>query len=375
MVEPVAHKQKRIPRQFFVSREKEYLIDNLSMLVSSGMSIPDVLSSIRSELRSRGMKLLVGELKQQVESGTPLWRALDSTRLFPEHTIALIRIGEEAGKLASNLRAVALQEQKERKFRSRIRAALLYPVFVMFLTVLIGLGVAWFVLPRLSQVFEQINVELPLITILLIRVGDFLGDYGLYVVPASVILLTTLFYFIFVFKRTRWIGQGALLRLPGIRTLVLNVELSRFGFLLGTLLKAGLPIVDAIESLQKATISPGYRAFYGHLAKSVGEGGTFKGSFETFKGSRRLIPTPMQQLIIAGERSGRLDSSLIAVGEIYEVKTEAASQNVAVILEPLLLVVVWFGVLVVALAVILPIYGLLGGLNEATNSTPPSITP
>ncbi len=95
----------------------------------------------------------------------------------------------------------------------------------------------------------------------------------------------------------------------------------------------------------------------------IEEGNSFEKAFAAIPGSRGKIPLPIQQMIIAGEQSGGLSKALIAVGENYEAKSEITSKNLSVILEPILLVIVWVGVVFVALAVILPIYSLIGGIN------------
>lgn len=95
----------------------------------------------------------------------------------------------------------------------------------------------------------------------------------------------------------------------------------------------------------------------------IEEGNSFEKAFHSISRSRSYIPLPIQQMIIAGEQSGGLSKSLITIGENYESKSEITSKNLSVILEPLLLVIVWVGVVFVALAVILPIYSLIGGIN------------
>ena len=242
----------------------------------------------------------------------------------------------------------------------------MYPVFVLSLTVIIGVGIAWFILPKLATVFAQLKIKLPLITEILINMGTFLGEYGSYVVPAGILVMAVLFFLIFTFSKTKFIGQFILFSSPGIKDLIKEVEVARFGYLLGTLLEAGLPITQALDSLAGATeISP-YRKLYLHLRDSVGDGNSIQKSFLAFKHINRLIPAPIQQLVVAGEQSGTLSVSLLKIGQIYETKSDTTTKNLTVILEPILLVIVWLGVVAVALAVILPIYNLIGGFNASS---------
>ena len=350
------------------NKERDYLVENMSMLVAGGMTVLAALDAIEGEMRSRGMKRIIAVLREEIENGSPLWRALEKTRAFKDHTISLIRIGEESGKLSQNLQLVADQEEQDRSFRSKIRSAMLYPVFVLVLTFLVGSLIAWFILPRLATVFSQLDAELPTITKWLIAGGQFMGEWGHVALPAAALFLVLLIYFLFYFKPTRFIGQSLLLAFPGVSRLIREVELSRFGYLLGTLLEAGVPVTQALNSLSQAATFPHYRRLYEHLRDRIGEGYSFQSSFKSYKKSKKLVPVPIQQLIVVAEQSGNLSPTLLKISENYAAKTEDTTKNLTVILEPILLVVVWLGVLAVAVAVILPIYSLVGGLDANNQS-------
>lgn len=346
-----------------LSKDRDYFIENLSLLVSSGMPIAGALDSIATEVRSRRMKAILASIRQDIEDGSLMWKALAKTGLFKDHTLSLIRLGEESGKLVENLKVIEIEEEKERLFRSRLRSAMMYPVFVLGVTGVVGIGIGWFILPKLALVFSQLKLQLPLITKLLIGAGTFLGQYGKYVVPCAIILIAALIYFLFFWPKTKAAGQALYFHTPGVKQLVKEVEIARFGYLLGTLLQAGLPVTQALNSLASAAEFSRYRKLYKHLATSVEDGNSFAKSFASFDHANRLIPAPIQQLIVAGEQSGNLPGTLLKIGENFEAKADIATKNLTVILEPILLVIVWLGVVAVALAVILPIYHLVGSLN------------
>lgn len=358
--------------RFTIGKEREYFVENLSMLVASGMSITTALHGLESDVKSRGLKNIILHLADEIDGGSSLWRALDDTKLFPEYSISLIRVGEESGRLSENLRLVAEQESKDRVLKSKISSAMMYPALVLGLTVVIGAGIAWFILPRLSTVFDQLQLELPLITQILIKVGNFLGEYGKIVVPAFLFGILLIGYIVFSFKPTKFIGEFILFHFPGVKDLLREVELARFGYLLGTLLNAGLPVTQALESLENATVFRRYKKFYQQLRLNIADGNSFQTSFENIKKIKHLIPSPVQQLIVAGEQSGSLAETLLRVSTSYEQKTENTTKNLSVILEPIMLVIVWLGVVSVALAVILPIYNLIGGLTGGPSVNTPA---
>ncbi len=350
---------------FSVSEEeRDYAVENLALLVSSGTGILSALEAIESELRSRRIKDAFAGLKDDVENGVSLWRALKNTGLFPAHVVSLVKIGEESGRLSETLKTVVDQRQKERVFRAKVRSAMMYPVFVLVMALFIGSAVALFVLPRLALVFSQLKLEPPLITKALIAAGKFLAAYGLTAIPFFLGISAIAVYFAFVFPKTKFAGQALLLKLPAIKKILKEIELARMGYVLGTLLEAGLPIVDALNSLSETASLRPYEKFYVFLRDGAREGNSFRRSFALYSGGINLVPAPIRQMIVAGEQSGRLPETFLKIGEIFENKTETSAKNLTVILEPLLLVVVWAGVVAIALAIILPIYDLISGFGQ-----------
>lgn len=349
---------------FGLSKERDQFIENLSMLVLSGMPIMGALSAITRDTKNPQMKKILENILVELEAGSPLWKSFDKTNLFKGYTISLLRIGEESGKFAENLKVVSLEQEKERNLKSKVKSALMYPVFVLVLVVVIGLGISWFILPKLAKIFADLKLDLPLITKILIGFGLFLQKNGLWVVPLGIFVSVSIFYIVFFNPKTKFIGESIIYSIPGINTLMMEVEVARFGYLLGTLLDAGLPINRAIDSLIGASDSLRYKKFYTHLKDSIDMGNSFQKSFVAYPKMEKIIPQPMQQLVFSGEQSGNLNKTLLKIGQVLEEKSDTTTKNLTIIMEPILLVIVWAGVVVVAFAVILPIYSLVGGINK-----------
>lgn len=343
--------------------EKSILIENLTLLLSSGLNISMALTAIQEEIKSKYLKRIVSNMSRDVDGGSSFWRTARESKLFPESTISLIKIGEETGRLSENLKIIAIQTEKNKEFRSKIKSAMMYPVFVVFLSLVISIGISWFILPNLAVTFSQMDVELPMITQVMIDFGKFLGDYGNIFVPSSIVFLLILIYFTFIFSKTKFIGQSVILATPGLKKLIKEIEISRFGYLLGTLLQAGLPVEQALESLKNSSTFFRYQKFYIFLKTYIEEGNSFQKSFSNYKKINRIIPHAIQQMVVAGEQSGNLSNILIRIGENYNQKTEITTKNLVVMLEPILLIIVWLGVVGVALSIILPIYSLVGGFG------------
>ncbi len=359
---------------FGLGKERDDFLENISMLIAGGVPVFEAIESIKDGTRSKNMKQLLDYMREDIEDGLPIWKSFSKTNLFPDHVISLVRLGEESGKLNENIRTAAIGQEKNRTLQSKIYSAMMYPAFVLSLTVFVGLGIAWLVLPRLTTTFAQMRMELPLITEILIEIGNFLGTYGHYFIPAFLVFLGFIVFVLFYLPRTKFIGQSILFNIPGVGKLVKELEIARFGYLLGTLLGAGIPIRQAMFLLSESTASTRYKRLYKHLERCIEEGDTFKKSFSSFKGVDKLIPRPIQQLVFTGEKSGSLSEVLLNIGRNFEEKTDNTTKNLSVILEPLMLVIVSLGVAFVAVAIILPIYSPIGGIETRQQAVDVAVT-
>jgi type II secretory pathway component PulF len=344
--------------------ETYYVLENLAILLSSGTDILSALGTIKESMPAAWIRQKIDALIGNIDSGLPFWRALALTKLLPARMVTLIKIGEEAGRLPENLSLLVMQAQKERLFRSRLQSAMLYPMLVLIITSVVGIGISWFILPRLTKLFSELNVELPIMTRILMFFGNLLDRHGVIVSATLAGLIVALIYIFFVNQKTKVAGQWLVFHIPGIKRLAQEVEIARFGYLFGTLLTAGLPLVDALRSLTEATPFRRYAKLYRHLAATVEEGRTITDAFRVFKNSPELIPLPIQQMFTAAWNSGRMPETSLSIGKIFEEKIEVTTKNISTLLEPILLVIVWLGVVNVALAVIMPIYKLIGNLNN-----------
>jgi len=346
-----------------MARDKEYFLENFTMLMTSGMDVFFALSVIQDGTQSRGLKKILARMQDDVDSGLPLWKALKKTHILSSHAVALIHIGEESGRLAENLNIISAQQKKERHFQNTVRSAMLYPILILTVACIVVLGIMWFILPHLASVFSQLKIQLPLITRLLLGSGIFLQNYGVLALPLIGGGIAIIIFFLFFFSKTKYIGQTIIFFIPGIKRIIQEVELSRLGSTLGILLSAGLPIVDALYALTDSTSFSLYKKFYRHAAVCVKDGASLQESMKTYRVSTQLIPYSVQSIIATGEKTGKLTNALVLIGSTYEEKSATSSKDISSLIEPVLLIVIWLGVLFVALAVILPVYRVIGGIQ------------
>jgi len=346
------------------AKDRAFFLENLSTLIKSGMPMTATLEAIQKEARSPKMKAVVAKIQVEIDSGASFTDALGKYNFLPAYSMSLIKAGEKSARFAENLQVIVEQQTKDAIFASKLKGAMMYPVIVLVVGVVIGVGLSYFVFPKLITVFEGMGVELPFATRMLIAIGKFISKNGAVVIPLFLLGFLSMMYFLFLYPKTKFIGQRIIMRLPGFHQIVFESEMARFGYLLGTLFGAGLPILASLEALKESSTYQDYRNLYAHLEHGIEEGYTFEEGFATFKNSEILIPPSVQQIITTGEKSGNLSKALQNIGTVYETKIEITSKNLSTLLEPIMLVVIFGGVMVLALSVLQPVYGLLSGLDR-----------
>ena len=346
----------------FLGSEKDYFAENLSMLLSAGIGVSAAIAIMIEGSSNHAYKKVLTVISLDLDDGNSLWKTLEGRGIFNHSYIYMTKVGEESGRLSENLAIIADQEKKSKSFRSKLTSALIYPGIILSLTLIIGLAVIWFVIPKMAKIFGDMKIELPLPTRIMISLGNFITDNPLLFLSLIIIVFVS-FILIFFIPGTKKIGQSILFRTPRIKNLFKEVEVARFGYVMYSLAQAGIPLTEALTSIERSTEFSKYKKFYLYLDHSVADGNSLEKSFHKYNGLKHLFPINIQQMIVAGERSGNLVNVLGKISGIYEEKIDTTSKNIAVILEPLLLFIVWLGVLFLALAVIMPIYGLVGGLD------------
>jgi len=340
-------------------RDSVYLFfSELTPLMKAGVPVIEAVESIQEGTSSKRLKKSLTKVSQSIAEGVTLSKALEEEQLLNPRIATLLDIGEKSGNLIENLETIVLQNEKETSFRSAIRSSLLYVVIVLTLALGVGIATPWIILPQLATFFNTFQADLPLVTRILIGVGEFLSNYGIFVFPIFAVMLIIIVYFLFSFPKTRFIGHSILFHLPISSKLIKEAELARFTYLLGTQLQSGISILEALRVMPTTTTYKNYEIFYSELENRISEGFSFSEAIINIKGSKSFLPSSVIQLIRAGERSGTLSEMLIKIGEKYEERVQQTAKTIPTILEPILLVLVGGLVATIALGVVLPIYNL-----------------
>jgi len=167
---------KNLFRSASVSKSKRILLDNLALLLSSGMGITSSLRTILNNSQNKNINKDLEKIINNVESGKTLWESFEEQSFLPKFLISLIKIGEDSGNLSEKIKKTVISLEKDARRKSQLKTALFYPVFVMSLTLIIGIGVSIFVLPKIGDVLVSLDVELPLVTKVMVEIGVFFRE-------------------------------------------------------------------------------------------------------------------------------------------------------------------------------------------------------
>jgi len=334
------------------------------MMLESGVGIIQAFSSIIEQTSKKPLKHAFKEIQKDVAAGHSLSETLALyPGTFPPFFIKMVEAGEKSGTLTNTLNELAKQIEKDYELREKIKTAMLYPSIVLSLTIVIGIGISFFILPRLVTLFESFKVDLPLTTQFLISLGKIIGDWGIWILVgiAGFIIILALLSKASGFKPFR---DSIALNIPVVGKLIRYTTLSRFGFLLSTLLESGVPIDESLDAVQQTILSTPYIKMTKTMQDEIREGKSFKITFKNKKRLMKGFPLLAQQLIVSGEESGKLSNSLKNLANFYEREASSMARRMETILEPILLIFVGIVVTFVALSIITPIYQITGSINN-----------
>jgi len=348
----------KIEKLSLTLNEKIGLISNLSTMLSAGISILEAVDSLLEDSKKNQQKLL-NALRDGLIQGQQIHVSLAQfPRVFDKVTINLIKASEEAGTLDSTLKDLKENIKRESEFNDKIKSALTYPavIFVVFLGVF--LTILLVVIPKISTVFSRLRVELPLPTKIMIGLSNLVTQHTLLIIVS---IFGSIGLVIFLFKTQRRLFISVLIRMPLVSQLVKVIDITRFTRNMHYLLNAGIPITSALE-LTEEVVTRRDVARLIHTSREMVSAG--KRLSEGLKTSKSIMPSIVIKLIEAGEKSGTLDTSLADIAEYLDYQVTNTLRTLTALLEPIMLVLV--GILIggMMLAIIGPIYGLIGQVGN-----------
>jgi len=327
----------------------------LATMMSAGVPLVQAFDIIGHGHDNPRMQDLVLAIKTDIESGTSLTEALRKhPRYFDELVCNLVAAGEQAGVLDLLLDKIATYKEKTESIKGKIKKALVYPVAVILVAILVTAAIMLLVIPQFGALFTSFGADLPAFTRLVIGISDLMRQWwwGLLLLPVVLhFSIKTLW------KRSpgfREILHRLSLKLPLVEPVMHQAAIARFARTLSTTFAAGVPLVEALESVAGATGNLVYSRAVMQMREEVATGQALQRSMHR----RNLFPHLVVQMTAVGEESGVLEDMLAKVADFYEEAVDNAVDGLSSLLEPMIMIVIGTLVGGLVIAMYLPVFKL-----------------
>ncbi len=327
----------------------------LATMLAAGIPMVQAFEIVGAGHEKPAMARMILDIKSDIESGTTLHEALGKHPLhFDDLFCNLVHAGEQAGALETLLDKVATYKEKSEAIKKKVKKALFYPAAVLVVAVIVSVVLLVFVIPQFESLFKGFGADLPAFTKMVISLSKFIQTKG-YVVAG--VVGGAIYGFIYFHKRSRPFREfldRMSLRLPIIGPILNKAAIARYARTLSTMFAAGVPLVEALESVAGATGNSVYENAVLKMRDEVSTGQRLQRSMEVCG----LFPNMVVQMIAVGEESGSLDAMAGKVATFYEEDVDAAVDSMSSLLEPMIMAIL--GVLVgsLVIAMYLPIFKL-----------------
>ncbi|MGC9048769.1 MAG: type II secretion system F family protein [Patescibacteria group bacterium] len=332
----------------------------LAVMVSAGLPLVKALEVSTKQTTNKTLKKILSEVTDNVRGGARLSSSLAKyPEVFNDFYINMIRTGETSGKLDEVLNYLADEVEKNYDLMSKIKGAMIYPIFILVAVAGAMFIMMAFVIPKLVTVLIEAQVALPLPTIIMISVAKFFSNYWQYILIFLIILIFIIRVLIKRTRRGRLLWDFAKLKIPVLGDLFQKIYLVRFTRSLSTLIVGGIPLNAALKIVADVVANAVYRDLVLQTMKAVEDGYSISTIFMRSK----EVPQMLSQIMIVGEQTGQLDSVLDRMANFYAREVENTLGKLTTLLEPV--IIIFLGIIVggMVAAIVMPMYNLASAIK------------
>ncbi|MFH0987297.1 MAG: type II secretion system F family protein [Patescibacteria group bacterium] len=339
--------------------DKMMFTRHLGLMVDSGFPFDKSLSVLAEQTKNKNFKKIILELKEDVSRGASFSDTLRKhPKVFNHLYCSMVKVGEETGNLREVLEILAEQMRKDHELISRVKGAMTYPAVIIIVMILIGTLMMIVIIPKFSQLFEDLDVSLPVTTAIIMGIGNFMAEFW-YIIPLFFVFLIFAYRTFSRTKKGKRFFDWCSIKLPLIGQLNVKINTARTSRILTSLLRSGVPIVTTLEILSDTLSNSYYKEAINNAVKDIQKG---KPLFKSFAPYEKIYTFLLIQMLEVGEETGKLDTILGSLAEFYELEVENITKNLASIIEPVLMVIIGGAVGFFALSIFQPIYSIMGSL-------------
>lgn len=337
-------------------KDKAIFSRQLATLVNAGVSIVRGLGVLTDQCENPKLKVALKDILADVQQGANLSDAMRKhPECFDNLYCAMVEAGEAGGVLDDVLGRLAKLLEDSARLNNQIKSAMTYPVTVSILAVLIFVGMCVFILPTFEGVFKQLGGELPTFTQILVNISLFLRSPQVLIIPIAIFAFGFVYRFIYSTPAGRLYLDGLFLKLPLFGDLLRKTAVARFSRTFGSLSRAGVPILGALEITGETAGNQVLTNALTAARQVVREGGQIAPAIE----KENVFPVMAIQMITIGEETGELDKMLMKVADFYENEVEEAVKALTSIMEPIMIVVLGGMVGSILVGMYLPIFSIM----------------
>lgn len=337
------------------------LIESLHLIIKSGLPLHTGLLDLAEDSNNPKFKKMLISVAEDIHQGKSLSGAFKPyEKAFGVMIINLIHIGEETGQLQTTLERGAQFLKRTLNLKKKAKSALIYPMISLFTVTAAMLTWMIYVLPQMTQLFKEMDVELPVITLFVIALSDFVTNYIGYMIGATVVLIVVFVMLHKKYQQVRFHTDRYVLKIPIIKHVVAGFNMAFISEYLRLALISGIPLFHALEILQSNISNEVFQKALKSAYNSVSRGSQLSIAFK----QTGLFSPFMIRMMGVGEASGNLDNQLELIAEYYNERVDYYADNIGKIIEPVMLIIVGGFMALIMVALMGPMYDLVGAMGD-----------
>lgn len=327
----------------------------LATMMAAGLSLLRSFRILGEQTSNKKLRKAVQEIRDDIESGSTLWEAVGKhKKIFSPVYISMIRAGELGGVMEGVLERLAEHLEREQEISSKVKSASIYPAIISVFAVLVVFFIITFVMPTFVNMFQSAGAELPWPTQMLLNVSNALRSSWMIIFPLIIIMIFLL-HRLLKTSAGQFFWHRLILRLPIIGKTVSRIVVARFARTMGTLVKSGIPVLQAMEVVEDVVGNLVVSSAIRKARSSIREGDSITRPLQ----ETNVFEPMVTQMIAVGEETGSLDNMLIRMSDYYEKEVMYSIDALMAVLEPMLILVVALLVGGIIVATLLPIFDLM----------------
>ncbi len=343
----------RISREIslrFSSKQIGLFSRQLATLLKAGMSLPMAITDIVDQIDNKHFRNIIVDVKEKIEEGTTFSNALERHKnIFSDMYINMVRVGENMGSLDHVVERLAEMEEKSNLMKSKVQAALYYPMFMFLFATVVVVFLMVSVIPAISEMFTDQKKDLPLPTEIVIGMSNFLSDFW-FIIPLFILGMIYIYRRFASTKDGKKKIDGWKLNVPIFKNLYRKLIILRFTQNLGVLMSNKVDIMKSFEIVQKIVGNMVIEEKIAEAAVKIREGTAVSKALKTSE----FLPRMVLGMIAAGEASDNLDTMMINIGNVYETELDLTISSLTSLIEPLIIIFMGLAIGMIVLSVMLP---------------------